>query len=352
MPAEVLDLNVADILDVQRKTAETESGLVSLVVFIELTLALGVNAPNKLVGKLAPTHEGAWQVATDFGLFAREQNFYQDISSRLTFRSPKAYHCDHKASGLGVLLLEDCSHMRAIDQTVEQPTTLAELESIVDSTSQLAISFWEAEWLETEPEILRTDHPIAQAYFGGIQAGFPAFLESEFLAWTPDGFTPVVERLCRDFLPVALAQSDSHKSLCHLDLRLANIFIDEAHTDPVVIFDWASMYPGRTAQDLGYLLGSGYSPEFRRANEEALVRRYHDNLLAAGISGYSFDECWLDYKHGFLIGLRLLPMALGDLDVSDDGGGAVFKKIMTVLPQAVMDHGGTDLIDEVLAKRG
>ena len=350
--AEVLKLDVTDILKIDIKAAEAESGLVSLVVFLELTLAPGVDGPTKLVGKLAPTHEGARQVATEFGLFAREENFYRDIASRLSIRSPKAYHCDHEASGFGVLLFEDCSHMKAIDQTAEQPTSLAELEWIVDSISKLAISSWEADWLDTEPEILRTDHPVAQAYFGGIQAGFPAFLESEFLAWTPAGFAPIAERLCADFHAITRAQSGTHRSLCHLDLRLANVFIDEDDDDPVVIFDWASMYPGRTVHDLGYLLGSGYSPEFRRANEEALVRRYHENLIEAGIKGYSYEDCWLDYKHGFLIGLRLLPMALGDLDVSDEGGGAIFKKIMHVLPQAVIDHGGIDLIDEVLAKSG
>ena len=78
--AEVLKLNESDIHNVTMRTAEAESGLVSLVVFLELTLAPGVDGPTKLVGKMAPTHEGARQVATDFGLFAREENFYRDIA--------------------------------------------------------------------------------------------------------------------------------------------------------------------------------------------------------------------------------------------------------------------------------
>jgi hypothetical protein len=350
--AEVLKLNTTDIHNVTMRTAEAESGLVSLVVFLELTLAPGVNAPTKLVGKLAPTHEGARQVTTDFGLFAREENFYHDIASKVSIRSPKAYHCDHDDSGMGVLLLEDCSHMKPINQTDQQPTSLAELEQIVDSISQLASSSWEAGWLDTEPEVLRTDHPVATAYFGGIQAGYPAFLDSEFMDWVPAGFETIAERLTTDFLSITQAQQKANRSLCHLDLRLANIFLDDDPTDPVVIFDWASMYPGRTAQDLGNLIGTGYSPEFRRQHEETLVLRYHENLLTSGVENYSFDDCWLDYKHGLLIGLRLLPMALGDLDLTDEGGGPVFRKIMKVLPQAVIDHGGVELIDEVLAKRG
>lgn len=350
--AEVLKLNESDIHNVTMRTAEAESGLVSLVVFLELTLAPGVDGPTKLVGKMAPTHEGARQVATDFGLFAREENFYRDIAPRVGVRSPRAYHCDHDESGLGVLLLEDCSHMKPIDQTDQQPTSLGELELIVDSISRLAASSWEADWLDTEPEILNTDHPVAIAYFGGLQAGYPTFLESDFMGWVPAGFEPIARRLSTDFHAITKAQPRAHRSLGHLDLRLANVFLDNDSTDPVVIYDWASMYIGRTAQDLGYLLGTGYSPEFRRQHEETLVRQYHENLLASGVKDYSYDDCWLDYKHGLLIGLRLLPMALGDLDVSDEGGGAIFRKIMHVLPQAVIDHGGVELIDEVLAKRG
>lgn len=346
-----LHLETGDIQQVTTRSSEADSGLVSLIVFLELTLAAGVDAPVKLVGKIAPTHAGAREVATAFSLFAREQNFYQDIASRLSIPSPKAYYCDHDDSGLGVLLLEDCSHMKAIDQTAEQPTTLAELEIIVDGISELAISSWEADWLASEPEIMGSDHPTSKAYFGGIQAGFPAFLESEFMSEVPAEFDAVLQRLSDDYHAVASAKLPNCQSLCHLDLRLANVFLDQARDGSAVFFDWASMYSGRTAQDLGNLIGSGYSTPFRRQHEEALIKRYHAKLLAAGIHNYTFEDCWLDYKHGLLIGLRLLPMSLGDLDVSDEGGGAVLRKIMRVLSQAVLDHGGTELIDEVLEKR-
>ena len=240
--------------------------------------------------------------------------------------------------------------MRAPSQTDPQPTTLEELELIVDAAADMAISSWNADWLASKSEILAPDHPVYTAYFGGIQEGYPGFIDSEFMSWAPAGFEEVAVRLCDDFLKITLAQPATDLSLCHLDFRLANIFLDDGADNPVLLYDWQSMYIGRTAQDVGYLISSGYSPEFRRNHESDLVERYHDRLLAAGIDGYSFDDAWFDYKHGIIIGLRLLPLALGDLDVSTEGGEAVFRKIISHIPQAALDHGGNDLIDEILAR--
>ncbi len=348
---EVLGANPGDITEVKCRAAEAESGFVSLICFLELSTRPGSDVPEKLVAKLAPTFEGSREVATAFRLFAREQQFYERIAPRIAVRSPRALHCDAGSdSGLGILLLEDCSHMRAFDQTLDQPTTLEELETLIDAAARLALSSWDAPWLSTESEVLHVEHPVAKAYFGGLQAGFPALLESEYMAEMPDGFRPVAERLCTDFQALVEAQPAGNRSLCHMDFRLANVFFDDASSDPVVLYDWQSMYPGRLAQDLGYLLGSGYSPEFRREHEETMLRRYHGKLLEAGVTGYTFDEVWMDYQHGIMIGLRLLPMALGDLDLSSEGGAAIFRKIFHVLPQAALDHGGVDLIDQILSR--
>ncbi len=47
--------------------------------------------------------------------------------------------------------------------------------------------------------------------------------------------------------------------------------------------------------DVSFLIGNSLSSEVRRAHEERLVRGYHDVLVGAGVSSYSFDECWDEY---------------------------------------------------------
>jgi hypothetical protein len=349
---EVLGVPEGEVLEVDVRTSEADSGFVSLACFLELETRPGSGLPRQLVAKLAPTFEGARKLSREFGLFAREKQFYSEIAPLVAIRSPAAYHSDYDAGlGTGVLLLEDCSHMRAPVQTDEQPTTLEELELIVDAAADMAISSWNADWLATKDELMGPDHPAFVGYFSGIQEGYKDFVDSEFMSWAPDGFEDLAIRLGENMRTIAAAQPETNLSLCHMDLRLANVFLDEESDDPVVIYDWQSMYPGRTAQDLGYLITSGYTPAFRREHERNLVSRYHQRLVDAGIPGYSFDEAWFDYRHGIMIGLRLLPMALGDLDVSTEGGQAIFRKIIRNFPEAALDHGGVELADEILARR-
>ncbi len=41
-------------------------------------------------------------------------------------------------------------------------------------------------------------------------------------------------------------------------------------------------------------------PTLRRQCERAIVQQYHDELLAQGVTGYPFEECWREYTVGGL----------------------------------------------------
>ena len=59
---------------------------------------------------------------------------------------------------------------------------------------------------------------------------------------------------------------------------------------PVTIIDWQLSVRNVGAIDVGYFLGESLSIEDRRAHERALLERYHDGLVAGGVTGYSFDD--------------------------------------------------------------
>ncbi len=63
--AEVLKLDATEIFNINVKPSEAESGLVSLVVILEVTLAPGVDGPTRQVGILASNCEGARQEASE-----------------------------------------------------------------------------------------------------------------------------------------------------------------------------------------------------------------------------------------------------------------------------------------------
>jgi aminoglycoside phosphotransferase (APT) family kinase protein len=83
----------------------------------------------------------------------------------------------------------------------------------------------------------------------------------------------------------------------HADYRLDNLLFGTADSAaPVAVVDWQTVVLGPGAADVSYFLGAGPSVDDRREHEERLVREYHRALMARGVDGYSFDQCFADYR--------------------------------------------------------
>lgn len=64
----------------------------------------------------------------------------------------------------------------------------------------------------------------------------------------------------------------------------------------VLIFDWHLWHVDAPLKDLAYLIAFNWFPERRARLEEPLLRHYHAHLVARGVAGYTWDECWRDYR--------------------------------------------------------
>ncbi|MEA3019908.1 MAG: hypothetical protein QOI47_1432 [Actinomycetota bacterium] len=111
------------------------------------------------------------------------------------------------------------------------------------------------------------------------------------------------------------------KTVVHGDYRLDNIlFGTEAGGRPLTVVDWQTVQLGLGPADVAYFLGNAFSPEVRRACERDLVARYHDALLGYDVRGYSFDQCWNDYRrssYSSLIMAIVASMLVGRTDRGD-----------------------------------
>ena len=93
----------------------------------------------------------------------------------------------------------------------------------------------------------------------------------------------------------------------------------------VAVADWQIAFRGRGIFDVAYLLCGGLEAEERRANEERLVRLYHDGLVAGGVQGYSFEQCWREYRRMALFVFVYVVISLGTLDSANERGVALFQ---------------------------
>lgn len=108
-------------------------------------------------------------------------------------------------------------------------------------------------------------------------------------------------------------------TLTHNDFHQGNILLRQTSNglDPVII-DWQMpAYAGGT-NDLAKFLMTAVPFEILAKHEGALVEHYADNLKANGVAGYSFEECWRDYRRAEIA--TFANYVISCYETSPDGG--------------------------------
>lgn len=94
---------------------------------------------------------------------------------------------------------------------------------------------------------------------------------------------------------------------------------------------------------MAYFIGAGRLVDDRRVHEGALVRQYHADLLAAGVTGYGWEECWTDYREGTSAGL-LMAVGASMLVERTERGDEMFMVMASRHSHHVLDLDAAELI--------
>jgi thiamine pyrophosphokinase len=85
--------------------------------------------------------------------------------------------------------------------------------------------------------------------------------------------------------------------------------------------------------------------DVRREHEATLLKGYHDELIANGVTGYSFDQLMEDYRVGVLYGWIIPVYAVGTLDSSSERAMALWTEVIQRAQAAMRDHHVADLMN-------
>ncbi len=94
-------------------------------------------------------------------------------------------------------------------------------------------------------------------------------------------------------------------------------------------------------RDVTYFLSTSVAPEVRREIERETVEEYHDTRCGSGVKGYTFAECWREYRQVMLSCLIGPVLTCSALDLIDD---ASYRTMETGLQRtlAAVEQLGTD----------
>ena len=122
--------------------------------------------------------------------------------------------------------------------------------------------------------------------------------------------------------------------------------VAEAGVPGFSVLDWQGLLVSTGLQDVAYLLTQNLDPELRRKNERELVKHYHSELVKNGVKGYSYEQCWNDYRTAALYLFVYALVISGTLDPSTDRGRAFMSALMTRAVRTVEELGLFAMLDD------
>lgn len=313
-------LTEAGVLDRAHVTSvETEpvtGGVIARMVRATLTYSEATGAPASVIVKYTTDDPGSLGVAKAMGLYELEVHFYQDIAPLLTGMSiPTAYHAEIDSESRFVLVMEDFGgRARPGDVFTESP--LQECADTLEQLVALQAPTWDSprvagmEWI--------ADPARTHGVFDMMGQGLPA-LTARF----GDRLDPEHVRFFESVLPRAgewVRGWTAPLVVQHGDFRPDNTLLGTAPgTPPVTVIDFQTVRLGPPGVDAANFLAAALSTATRREAERELIADYHRGLLAAGVEGWSLEDCWDGYREGALYAVFLFVGMAGQVESTERG---------------------------------
>ncbi|MFC8047498.1 phosphotransferase family protein [Nocardia sp. NPDC057353] len=332
---------LADVLGVAVDAVRVEAigtGQTGATYRVTPTAPPASGLPATLVAKL-PAQDPAIRERCALG-YRSECAFYDEIAGTVAVPLPTVYHCDiTEAATEFVLLLEDLTPAAQGDQLAG--CTPEQAAPAVAALAGLHGPRWcDPAWLS----FTGTAMPKPDANLAAGLAGITGTALEITLGKLGDRLDDraTLERVAELTEPWLL-HAPERFSVLHGDFRVDNLLFHPADSR-ITVVDWQTVSVGLPARDLAYFLGTSLLPPVRAEYERDLVARYHRALAEYGVTDYSAETCWQDYR----VGMLQIPVltALGfAFSAATDRGDDMIATMLDRGCRAIRELGTLDLIE-------
>lgn len=302
------DLNEAQVVEVRvpRGDDGTSARRAIEVTYNEAGSAAGL--PTRLFSKSTATI-GSRMLLGITGIAEGESVFYNHARPGLTLRSPRAYYSGYDPeSHRSLVILED---LTTRGWTFPDPMTntvqLSDAEDMVSEMAAYHAVFWDSPRFDTDLSRLQPTYEWQVNL--NRKVGFERRTMKGFER-AKDVIDPKLyaqkDKLYPGFMRSLALHHLAPTTLLHQDLHLGNWLRDD--DGRMGLYDWQCVAKGSWALDYSYALGASLTTSDRHEWQEALLRRYVEQLKDNGVDNPpSFDDAWLAYRqqamHALAFGL-------------------------------------------------
>lgn len=264
----------------------------SITAHLRISYTRKSDAPDRLFLKFSkPIHpvstpEGGWEVL-----------FYRSIAPDTPALLPRCYDAvfspeQHRLH----LLLEDFSDTHYSEPPSQLPPTRRNCELIVRSLADIHAAWWERPpWKLigfAKPDQTEVDRRIQDVR--ERVARFTDFLGDRLSEKQRAVYHEVLAALPKLYKRLI---TPTAYTVIHEDIHIGNVLYPrEPTTETIRIIDWQTWFIDLAPRDLAHMMAIFWFPEQRRNLENLLLRQYHERLRENGITNYSWEQLWSDYK--------------------------------------------------------
>src|SRR5262249_32981945 len=261
-------------------------------------------APATVVVKLPASMKEAMDVAESTHAYEREIRFYREVAPRTPIRVPHMFATIMEPSdNVFILVMEDLKGLTTGDQVLGM--SRAQVVAAVQTIAPLHAQWWNGDQRQALPWVPSVEQQLTMLSLTPevIRTAWPLFLET-FGDSVPPGGRALGERIIQHLEGILAAFAKGTPTLVHFHCRADNLFIDNlTRKAPIVVVDWQLTMWGLGAYDVARLVGGSIPPAERGGHHEEMVECWHQGLTAAGVTGYSLEEAWHDYRLSAIVAL-------------------------------------------------
>lgn len=318
-------ITTSTVTKIETRVIGEGSGFIGQLALVSLTYdAPEPGAPASLIAKFPAATEMGRHIGNLFDFYHREIRFYEEIAEEVDLRTPKMYFSAmNRDTQEYILLIEDLAPACVGDHA--EGCTLEEAQLSIREIGKFHATWWEHPRLDELVEWMPLcDAPVHQSAENSYQQAWEPFIQNFGDRLSP-AMRKTAEEIATRVIKLQSSISDRPHTIVHGDYRTDNLFFASPAGGAFGVVDWQIAFRGRGIFDVAYLLCGGLAPDVRKANEERLLKLYHDTLVANGVTGYSFEQCWREYRRMALYVMVYVVISLGTLDFANERGLKLFN---------------------------
>lgn len=300
------------------------------------------SAPASLVGKFPSGSEASIMTARLLNHYQREVMFYRTFPAVAGMITPDALYTDYDPqTNRFALVMEDMAPAVQGDQLLGCGVQEARLA--LEAAAVLHAAHWQDPGLDAHGWLQGSSKAPPPALPPEAVAGLWGGFKERYQAHLTDDIVTVGDAFARA-LPAYAEQYQGPFALTHNDFRLDNmLFAPAGSRKPLAVVDWQTAGKGAPASDVAYFIGAGLTRAERPRHEKALLLHYHDCLTARGVSGYSLEDLYRDYRLFSFYGISV-AFGAAMLVKQTERGDEMFLTMIRRHTAQVMDNEALELL--------